>query len=69
MKKQNTPREFLIYAPKNNQCIRLGWELGKSNNGIFDEFYATRKIYKQKVSKKYIDMMDKNLSNYIDRYL
>ena len=69
MKKQNVPRKHLTSAPKTKTYIRQGWELDEKYNNIFDEFSATREIYKQKISKKYLEMLDKNLSNYIDRYL
>jgi len=69
MKKQNVPRKHPTSAPKNKIYAKLGWELDETHNNIFDEFSATREIYKQKISKKYLEMLDKNLSNYIDRYL
>jgi hypothetical protein len=69
MKKQNVPRKHLTSAPKTKTYIEQGWELDEKYNNIFDEFSATREIYKPEISSDFLEMLDQNTNDYNERYL
>ena len=69
MKKQKVPRQHLTSAPKSKNYIKQGWELDEKHNNIFDEFSATREIYKSKISSDFLEMLDQNTNDYNERYL
>jgi len=69
MKKQNVPRKHLTSAPKSKTYLKQGWELDEKHNNIFDEFSATREIYKPEISSNFLKMLDQNTNDYIERYL
>ena len=69
MKKQKVPRQYLTAAPQNPNYERLGWKLNDKHNNIFDEFFATREIFKEKISSDILEMLDRNTNDYNERNL
>lgn len=69
MKKQKVPRKHLTAAPINSTYKEFGWKLNDKYDNIYDEFSFTREIYKSQISKDFLEILDQNLSAYIQKYL
>jgi len=68
MKKRRVPRKSLTDAPKNKFYIKMGWKRPKESLTVLDEFDATRKLYRDKVSTVYKKLLDDITDEYIERH-
>jgi hypothetical protein len=68
MKKQRVPRLSLTDAPKNKVYESIGWIAPKEHISVLEEFEATRKVFKNKISAEYMRLLDNLTKEYISRY-